>query len=282
MANTLVGVYDDFSQAQAAMNALIQEGFASDRVTLNPSAEQATTTRATASSRIQEDDSGGIGDKISDFFRSLFGGASHEEGQADVYSEAVRRGNYVLTVHAESEDQSERAIDILNRYEPVDLDERAAQWQGYGGSGYGTTPLASEAESTRSTSAGRQAGSAISEETAIPIIQEELQVGKREVARGGVRVHQHIVETPVEEQVRLREEHVTVERRPVDQPASQADLAAMKEGSFELRETAEEAVVSKTAHVVEEVVVGKETTERTKTVSDKVRRTEVEVEKVDS
>jgi hypothetical protein len=78
----------------------------------------------------------------------------------------------------------------------------------------------------------------------------------------------------------LREEQVKVERRPVDQPATEADMAAFKEGSIEVSETAEEAVVSKTARVVEEVVVGKEVQNRTETIDDTVRRTDVEVEQM--
>jgi stress response protein YsnF len=85
----------------------------------------------------------------------------------------------------------------------------------------------------------------------------------------------------VEENVQLREERVHVERNPVNRPASEADFQAFKEGSIELRETAEEPVVSKQARVVEEVVVGKDVTERTQTVRDSVRRTDVEVEEVD-
>ena len=53
----------------------------------------------------------------------------------------------------------------------------------------------------------------------------------------------------------------------------------MQVGVFEVRETAEEAVISKTARVVEEVVVGKEITESTEQVSDTVRRTDIEVER---
>ena len=80
--------------------------------------------------------------------------------------------------------------------------------------------------------------------------------------------------------MQLRDEHVKVERHAVDQPASEADMAAFKEGSIELRETAEEAVVSKTARVVEEVVVGKEVEQRTEQINDTVRRTDVEVEQL--
>jgi stress response protein YsnF len=71
-----------------------------------------------------------------------------------------------------------------------------------------------------------------------------------------------------------------VERRPVDRPATEADVAH-GEVSFEVRDTAEEAVVAKDARVVEEVVVGKEASDRTETISDSVRRTDVDVETVE-
>ena len=115
---------------------------------------------------------------------------------------------------------------------------------------------------------------------AIPVVEEELAVGKRAVEGGGVRVRTEVEERPVEEKVRLREEHVRVERRPVDRPASEADIArARQAGTIEVREKSEQPVVQKQARVVEEVVVGKEATERTETVRDTVRRTDVEVEK---
>jgi len=87
-----------------------------------------------------------------------------------------------------------------------------------------------------------------------------------------------VVETPVNESVNLREEHVNVERRPVDQPISPSDSTAFKEQSIEMRETAEEAVVQKSARVVEEVLVGKEVSQRQEQINDTVRRTEVQVE----
>lgn len=112
------------------------------------------------------------------------------------------------------------------------------------------------------------------------MVEEQLQVGKRAVQRGGVRIYRHVTETPVQESVQLKEERVTVERTPVDEPASAADIEAFKEGTIEVRETVEEPVVAKTARVVEEVNVGKEIAERTETVSDTVRRTDVEVEQL--
>jgi hypothetical protein len=79
----------------------------------------------------------------------------------------------------------------------------------------------------------------------------------------------------------LREEHVDVQRRAVDQPISTTDTAAFREQSIEMRETAEEAVVQKSARVVEEVTISKEVNERQQQISDTVRHTEVEVERLD-
>jgi uncharacterized protein (TIGR02271 family) len=113
---------------------------------------------------------------------------------------------------------------------------------------------------------------------AIPVVQEELKVGKREVQRGGVRIFSRMVETPVDQSISLREEHVGVERHKVDQPLSPGDASAFKEQTIEMRETAEEPVVEKTARVVEEVVVGKHVSERQQHIKDTVRHTEVKVE----
>jgi uncharacterized protein (TIGR02271 family) len=112
---------------------------------------------------------------------------------------------------------------------------------------------------------------------AIPVVEEQLRVGKREVQSGGVHVESRVVARPVEENVTLREEHVHVERRPVDRPANPEDLSSFREGSFDVVERAEQAVVAKTARVVEEVVIGKEATQRTERVADTVRHTEVQV-----
>lgn len=170
----------------------------------------------------------------------------------------------------------------MNRFDPVDIDDRSSQWKNQGWAGYDeAAPMMSADEIEKDRSAYGTTRQPDTTETAkIPVIQEEIKVGKRTVQRGGVRIIQRVQETPVNESVNLREEQVKVERHPVDQPASKADMAAFKEGTIEMTETAEEAVVSKTARVVEEVVVGKEVSDRTETISDTVRRTDVEVEQM--
>jgi uncharacterized protein (TIGR02271 family) len=271
MDNTVVGVYDSKSEAQGAMNELLASGFSRGDVRMNPEDSSAAASNAGMSG------TSGAGHGIGHFFRNLFG-LDDTDNSSDMYSEAVRRGSIVLVVDVENAEQRDRAMDVMNRYNPIDIDERATQWRSRGWSVYDASqPMLSE-EEIRRDRAMHAAGAA--QETAIPVVQEELKIGKRELQRGGVRVHTRVKETPVHENLALREEHVKVERHPVDQPANEADLAAFKEGTIEVRETAEEPVVEKTARVVEEVVIAKEVTQETASIDDTVRRTDVEVEQL--
>jgi uncharacterized protein (TIGR02271 family) len=265
MANAVIAVFDEYDEAQGAANELMSAGF--DQKEIRLSGDGAAAEQATAM-QTEKPKKKGIGG----FFKSLLG-KEEANDDARMYDEAIRHGNFVVTAIAINDERSQLATEVMNHHHPVDLDERSSQWEGQGQQQTAPRPE-SKTAAMPSASEGAQTGT-------IPVIQEELKVGKRQVQRGGVRVFQKISEMPIEEEVRLREEHVVVERTPVNKPASEADLAGFKEGSTELRETAEEAVASKSARVVEEVRVGKEATERTERISDKVRRTDVEVERLD-
>lgn len=112
----------------------------------------------------------------------------------------------------------------------------------------------------------------------IPVVEEHLRVGKREVGAGSVRVRSYVIERPVEEQVNLRDERLDVERRPTNRPISEAGTDPFRERTIEATATREEPVVSKEARVREEVGVRKDAVERQETVRDTVRRTEIEVD----
>ena len=268
MQHTLVAVFDNRGDAQQALEDLVGSGFSRNAARLSegdPAGDSAAQSRAATG-----DDS--IGASIRHFFTDIFG--TERSPDARMYSEAVTRGHYVLTLIADSEPEVERAADIVERYGPVDIDEQSQQWRA------GELPQSGAMSQQGATSTGGQYQGAQqrADTQAIPVIQEELKVGKREVQRGGVRIYQRVLETPVTQTVGLREEHVNVERRPVDRPLTADDVNAFQETTIELRESAEEAVVEKTARVVEEVVVGKQVSEREQDISDTVRRTEVEVE----
>ena len=116
------------------------------------------------------------------------------------------------------------------------------------------------------------------ESTTIPVIEENIQIGKQQVRTGGAYIKARIVEKPIEETVNLKEERLNIERNPVDRPANSTDFDTFKEGVIELEERAEVPVVNKEARVVEEINVNKEVSERTETVRDTVRKTEVDIE----
>ena len=109
--------------------------------------------------------------------------------------------------------------------------------------------------------------------------EEQVAIGKRVVNRGGTRIRRYVVETPVEENIALRDEKVTLERHPVADGRPAID-GSFSEKTIEMTATAEEAVVSKTARVVEEIGLRKEATERTETIRDSVRKEEVEIEQL--
>jgi hypothetical protein len=109
----------------------------------------------------------------------------------------------------------------------------------------------------------------------IPVVAEELYVGKRAV-RAGVQVEVRVVSVPVERTISIVEEDVRVERRPVDRLADcQPDV--FKERILEMKVLAEEPVVTKRARVVEVVRIQKQRRERVETVRDTLRQTQVDV-----
>ncbi len=115
-------------------------------------------------------------------------------------------------------------------------------------------------------------------EDVVQVVEERLNVGKRAVSRGKVRLHSYVVETEVSEDVRLRDETVSIDRHAVDRPVAALNADAFKERTIEMEEIDEEAVVGKTARVVEEIGIRKDVSDRTETIRDTVRSTKVDIE----
>lgn len=255
MTRTVVGVFDQAEKANAALDGLTSVGIRRDQITLSDATgpEGATTTG--------QDD--GMLAGVRSFFGSLFG---DDDRQAAQYSQAMRLGWTVVKVEADDA-QAEAAVSALERSGAVDLEEKASEWRATGWSGGSTRQ-----EGVSSTN--------LASDAVLPVVQETLEVGKREVTTGGVRVFSRIVETPVSENVELRSEHAEVHRRAVDRPVTSADLDALGDRTIVVHETAEKAVVSKTARVVEEITVGKTVDHHTQQINETLRSTEVEVERL--
>lgn len=327
MDQTVVGLFDNFSEAQSVVQELVNAGFKRENISLVANDAKGEYAKYTASGDKVKDaaGAGAVGGTVVGGLAGLLTGlgalaipgigpvlaagpllgftaagaglgaatggllnglvaAGVPQNEAGYYAEGVRRGGTLVTVNTDDRN-AQRASDIMTRAGAVDIDERSASWTASGWKGWNEKAqpyTADQLDKFRSTSTATNTNRTMNQtgqaETVLPVVEEQLKVGKREVERGGVRVYTRVTEKPVEEQVTLREEHVNVERRPVDRPLRDADVNAFKEQSIEMTERAEEAVVSKSARVVEEVVVGKDVNERTETVRDTIRRTDVEVE----
>jgi uncharacterized protein (TIGR02271 family) len=250
--DTIVAVYDSTEHAALAVRDLEAAGVPSGAIT------QHTKGVTTGAAPVREEG----------FWASLFGSGPAHDHETSIYDRSLEAGSTVVTVKA-PEQHLPQVMDILERHNPVDIDERAAT--------YGL----SQTTTTRTTDAPVVTGAAAARSTdggTIQLSEETLAVGKRAINRGTTRIRRFVVETPIEEQVPLRGETVSIERRPVTdgRPITNADFT---DKVIEMTETDEEAVVSKTARVREEVVVRKDETEHTENVRDTVRREDVEITK---
>ncbi len=287
--NTSVSaMFDSHAEAQHALERLTAAGISSSQIRMmsgeTAGASPTTTGRA--------GDDKGFWESLGDFF------LPDEDRYA--YAEGLSRGGYLVTVTGLGSTQYETALDILDDEGSVNLDEREQSWRSEGWGGYETSSYATSGTGG-SMAGGSLSGSSMtsaragdldtpmeygaqtgqrkihSDDETIPVVEERIRIGKRETGHGRVRVRAYTVEEPVNESVELRDERVEIERRSVDRPAV-ADQDYL-DRTLEAEEYREEAVVQKEARVVEEIGLRKTSDTHTETVSDTVRRTEVEIEK---
>ena len=255
---TIVAVYDTPAHAELATQDIILAGVPESAISQHGGTLSASP--ATTAEPVRE----------TGFWASLFGG--EPEHDPAVYDRSLENGSTVVTVKA-PEAHIKRILEILDSHDPIDIDERAA--------GFGLTPAATVREPTAPqmpSDASATRASATSDET-IQLAEERLAVGKRVINRGGTRIRRYVVETPVEESISLHSETVTLDRRPVTdgRPIGDADFS---DKTIEMTESTEEAVVSKTAQVVEEVSLHRQATDHVETIRDTLRKEEVEIEQI--
>jgi uncharacterized protein (TIGR02271 family) len=278
MSRTITAMFDSRHEAESARDRLSGSNIEADRVRI---IDQQSSGSAT----------GGGSPGQEGFWASLKDMFMPDEDR-HAYGEGIRRGGFMLVAEVEESD-ADRACQILDQSSSIDFDQRQNEWRQQGWADYQADPQAGafgrlsadqeqRAGMTGASDMNHRSGHTVAEEH-IPIVNEELRIGKREVERGGARVRSYVREVPVHEQVSLHEEHVEVERRPVNQSIRDGDMGdVFRDREIEMTERAEEAVIGKEARINEEVVVRKTEDERTESIDDTVRRTEVEVDEDNS
>jgi uncharacterized protein (TIGR02271 family) len=180
-------------------------------------------------------------------------GPDLRESEAEIYTSTVKQGGAVLSVRV-PESEVPRVAKILQGHKSIDVRERAMAMK---------KPLAAKLNG---------------EEEVIRLAEEEMHVGKRQIKKGEAHVRRFVTTKEVEAPVTLHEEHLEIIRRVAADPNSLADID-WQDRTIDIIETDEEPVVSKTAHIAEEIVVRRTGSDRVETVHGTVRRQQVEVDR---
>ena len=200
MSKTVVGLFSSMAEAEQVKVALTKSGY-SAKVIANESGTSASGTEAQAE---------GLGQRISTFFHGLSGG---DEDVHNHYASGLNTGGALVGVTCDDAKAIEVAT-LLRQHGAREV----------------------EGKSTGSAQVADTATAAVGQ-TAIPIVEEQLQIGKREVDRGGVRVYSHVTEKPATADVTLRDEKIVVERRSVNRAATAADFNMGQGSMIELNAT---------------------------------------------
>ncbi|MBX3188793.1 MAG: DUF2382 domain-containing protein [Labilithrix sp.] len=292
---TVVGMFSNVGEAQRTFEDLTRMGFSANDISVVTRSDRGATERMRLST-IDAPDAGRIcargpiADALSQRNAGLAGtlkNAGVSSALAEHYATAVRQGETLESVVVEDRD-ADKVVDVMRRhaarYGTADPIHEAKA--GNGGAAAATAAAAATTgalprEARREEREERERGPKRDgeEEAYIPVMREEIHVGKREVERGGVHVDVRVVEKPVSEHVTLREEHVNIERRPADR-APRPDEALFRGGQLDMTEHGEEPVVSKEVRVVEEIRLHKSVTERDELIEDKLRTTDVAIDEL--
>jgi uncharacterized protein (TIGR02271 family) len=245
----IVAVYDKAGKAKEAARALESSGFPASDISV-------LSRESLTDAEVHE----------AGLWRRLFG-RSVGDHESSVYGRTIESGGAVLTLRTPDSEVT-RAMKVLDVHTPVDAGERAASLGV-------ASPTATRSAVTPPAATPRTTA----KEEVLRLAEEQLDVGKRQVETGKARIRRFVIERPVETNVTLHEEHAEMLRRAINDPSPTRDVD-WSDKTIEITETAEQAVVNKTAHVAEEVVIRREGSDHVETVRGTVRRQQVELERL--
>ena len=257
MKYTVVGLFEDREKAELAALNLREEGFDGDYIDVSTYRNEGEYKEHNY--EYQEDE------KTSGFWDWLFGNDGIDEEDKHRYSRVGSR-SAIVSVYVPEHVQAERVTALLDSYGAIDVNEKDAQ-------------LRTSANMQSAGTNPRRLPEDVNSDVSVDVIKEDIAVGKREVEKGSIRLRSRIIEKPVQEKIRLRDERVYITRKPVDKPVNSeiVGTTAFDDQTIEMTAYAEEAVVEKSAKVVEEITVNKEVTEHEEVIRDTVRETEVDI-----
>lgn len=161
MSQTVIGFFDDQSDARQAVEQLQSKGISREHIDISRGASAANTgtDRSTQNTGVNPvsgskrdensvqrtaddrtvDPEGRNTNVFTDFFNNLFGGSKDDD--AGRYSHVAQRAEAIVTVHAQSRGEAERAAEIMDDCGAIDVDKKASE------SGYTSTGMYNERSS---------------------------------------------------------------------------------------------------------------------------------------
>lgn len=134
MLKTAVALYDDAVAANAAAQDLLDAGVGADELSIVLSDAAA---RSAPPAKLSQELKGPLGTGRMDL-DSLYNDLNRigvPPGEAEEYTEGVRRGGNLVVVRADAE-KAERAAGIMKHHPSVDTADRVRRWREQGWTGY--------------------------------------------------------------------------------------------------------------------------------------------------
>jgi uncharacterized protein (TIGR02271 family) len=266
---TMVAAFDTPDHAQAAVNALKVGGFHGDDISILDKAYLEKTGGATK----QGLDGPGT-------WRRIFGGDVREH-EAAVFRRTIAEGGRLVSVRV-PDNEVAHAAGILDMHRPIDVADRAittglapAPRVETAAKEIAETPIPADQRIATTPKAAKVHGDVLR------LAEEQLEVGKERVETGRTRVRRFTTEREVSSDVSLHDEYAEVLRRAATEPASFNDVD-WSDNEIEMVETAEHALVAKTARVVEEIGLKKVGVDHVETIREKLRRQQAQVDRFDA
>ena len=264
---TLLAVYDTRVHADAAVRALKAAGFAESDISVFDS-DRLKDIRPSLAPGVTKPG----------LWQRLFGVDVYEH-EANIYGQTVQEGGALISVRLPAGEVA-HARSVLDIHWPVDVHDRAITT--------GVAPAAhvetiqKKIEAVPLAAVQKVAVSpklAAAQPEVLRLAEEQLEVGKQMVETGRTRVRRFVTERDVAQDVTLHEEHAEVLRKAISDP-KYIGVIDWADGTIEVIETAEHALANKTARIVEEVGLRKIGSDHVETIRDKLRRQQVEIERI--
>jgi hypothetical protein len=175
---TLTAFFRDRADAEEASRELVEAGIAERNIRMVPGKEPDSVAAA------EVEKPGGFWEALGDFF--------FPAGDRDVYAEGLRRGGYLVTVSAVTQEQHDAALDILDDEGTIDVDEWSESWRADGwmpeNPGFETTNPAAIARSPQANGVSEEALAAAERDRQF----DEAMTRQRDMANGGARVRSYV------------------------------------------------------------------------------------------